>query len=63
MKLAITGGTGFVGSHLVDAALAGGHEVKALTRRDRRCAKGSNGFRAASRTASRSSAWSAMPTQ
>ena len=33
MKLAITGGTGFVGSHLVDAALAAGHEVKALTRR------------------------------
>ena len=34
MKLAITGGTGFVGSHLVDCALAAGHEVKALTRRD-----------------------------
>lgn len=33
MKLAITGGTGFVGSHLVDSALAAGHEVKALTRR------------------------------
>lgn len=35
MKLAITGGTGFVGSHLIDVALAAGHEVKALTRRDR----------------------------
>ena len=34
MKLAVTGGTGFVGSHLVDAALAGGHSVKALTRRE-----------------------------
>ena len=34
MKLAITGGTGFVGSHLIDVALASGHSVKALTRRD-----------------------------
>jgi len=34
MKLAITGGTGFVGSHLIDLALAAGHDVKALTRRD-----------------------------
>lgn len=34
MRLAITGGTGFVGSHLLDAALAAGHSVKALTRRD-----------------------------
>ncbi len=34
MKLAITGATGFVGSHLVDVALATGHEVKALTRRN-----------------------------
>ena len=34
MKLAITGGTGFVGGHLIDAAIAAGHEVKALTRRD-----------------------------
>jgi nucleoside-diphosphate-sugar epimerase len=33
MKLAITGGTGFVGSHLIDAALAAGHSVLALTRR------------------------------
>ena len=33
MKLAITGGTGFVGSHLVEAALAAGHGAKALTRR------------------------------
>jgi uncharacterized protein YbjT (DUF2867 family) len=31
--LAITGGTGFVGSHLIDQALAEGHEVRALTRR------------------------------
>ena len=34
MKLAVTGGTGFVGSHLIDAALAAGHQVKALTRRE-----------------------------
>jgi len=34
MKLAITGGTGFVGSHLLDVALAAGHHVAALTRRD-----------------------------
>ena len=33
MKLAITGGTGFVGQHLIDAALATGHSVLALTRR------------------------------
>lgn len=33
MKLAITGGTGFVGSHLVKAALAKGHQVTALARR------------------------------
>ena len=34
MKLAITGGTGFVGSHLIDLALASGHDVRGLTRRD-----------------------------
>ena len=34
MRLAVTGGTGFVGSHLIDAALAAGHEVQALTRRE-----------------------------
>ena len=34
MKLAITGGTGFVGSHLIDVALAAGHSIKALTRRE-----------------------------
>jgi nucleoside-diphosphate-sugar epimerase len=33
VKLAITGGTGFVGQHLIDAALAAGHSVLALTRR------------------------------
>jgi nucleoside-diphosphate-sugar epimerase len=33
VKIAITGGTGFVGAHLVDLALAGGHQVRALTRR------------------------------
>lgn len=35
MRLAVTGGTGFVGSHLLDQALAAGHQVAALTRRDR----------------------------
>src|SRR5690242_7546699 len=34
MKLAVTGATGFVGSHVLDAALAAGHDVIALTRRD-----------------------------
>ena len=34
MILAITGGTGFVGRHLLDQALAAGHRVRALTRRD-----------------------------
>jgi len=34
MNLAITGGTGFIGSHLVDAALAAGRRVRALTRRE-----------------------------
>jgi len=35
MRLAVTGGTGFVGSHFIDAALAAGHEVRGLTRRPR----------------------------
>jgi nucleoside-diphosphate-sugar epimerase len=34
MRLAITGGTGFVGSHLVDIALAAGHRIIGLTRRE-----------------------------
>ena len=34
MILAITGGTGFVGRHLLDQALAAGNGVRALTRRD-----------------------------
>ena len=34
MRLAITGGTGFVGSHLVDIALSAGHRIAALTRRE-----------------------------
>lgn len=33
MKLAITGGTGFVGSHLLEQAVAAGHQVAALARR------------------------------
>ena len=35
MRLAVTGGTGFVGSHLIEVATAAGHQVNALTRRDR----------------------------
>ena len=34
MKLAITGGTGFVGSHVISYALGVGYEVNALTRRE-----------------------------
>ena len=34
MKIGVTGGTGFVGSHLIDIALDSGHTIKALTRRD-----------------------------
>ena len=33
MRLAITGGTGFVGRRLIDLALERGHEIQALTRR------------------------------
>ena len=33
MRLAVTGGTGFVGSHFIDAALDSGHQVCALARR------------------------------
>lgn len=33
MKLAVTGGTGFVGRRLLKAAVGQGHEVRALTRR------------------------------
>jgi len=33
MKIAVFGGTGFVGSHVVDALMAAGHEVSALVRR------------------------------
>jgi nucleoside-diphosphate-sugar epimerase len=36
MILAVTGGTGFVGARLLDAATAAGHEVRALTRKPRR---------------------------
>ena len=34
MRVAVTGATGFVGSHLLDAAIAAGHEITALTRRE-----------------------------
>ena len=45
MKLAITGATGFVGSHLIDCALAEGHQVVALTRRDQPPREGVNWVR------------------
>ncbi len=32
MKILVTGGSGFVGSHIADRLLAGGHEVRALVR-------------------------------
>ena len=35
MKLAVTGGTGFVGQHLLRIAAEGGHEVRGLTRAPR----------------------------
>ena len=38
--LAITGGTGFVGGHLITMALERGHRVRALTRRDQRARDG-----------------------
>ena len=40
MKLAITGGTGFVGSHLIGIASAAGHEIRALARRDQQDREG-----------------------
>lgn len=36
MTIAVTGGTGFVGTHFIDAATAAGHEVRALARRPQR---------------------------
>ena len=33
MKIAVTGATGFVGSHFIEAALGAGHAIRALTRR------------------------------
>lgn len=40
MKIAITGGTGFVGSHLIEQAVAAGYRVRALTRRPQAPAPG-----------------------
>lgn len=38
MRIALTGATGFVGSHLAEALLAGGHEVRCLVRSPARAA-------------------------
>jgi nucleoside-diphosphate-sugar epimerase len=40
MRLAVTGGTGFVGGHLIDAAIAAGHRIAALTRREQQPREG-----------------------
>ncbi|HEX8842105.1 MAG TPA: NAD-dependent epimerase/dehydratase family protein [Sphingomicrobium sp.] len=40
MRLAVTGGTGFVGGHLIDAAIAAGHSIAALTRREQQPREG-----------------------
>src|SRR3990170_9089672 len=32
MRVLVTGGTGFIGGHVVDVCLAAGHEVRALVR-------------------------------
>jgi nucleoside-diphosphate-sugar epimerase len=40
LTLAITGGTGFVGRHVLDAAQARGHRVQALARRPQRAREG-----------------------
>ncbi len=40
MRLAVTGGTGFVGGHLLAAAVAQGHSVRALARRPQRTMPG-----------------------
>src|SRR6185369_12389299 len=42
MRLAITGGTGFVGAHLLETALAAGHMVAALARREQPARAGVN---------------------
>jgi nucleoside-diphosphate-sugar epimerase len=40
LTLALTGATGFVGSRLMNLALAGGHQVRALTRRQQEARSG-----------------------
>lgn len=44
MKMFVTGSAGFIGSHLVEALLQGGHDVKALVRYNSRGAIGHLGF-------------------
>jgi nucleoside-diphosphate-sugar epimerase len=40
VTIAVTGGTGFVGSHFLEEAVAGGHQVRALTRRPQQARSG-----------------------
>ena len=39
MQIFVTGGSGFVGGHLIEALVRGGHEVRALARSDRAAAQ------------------------
>jgi uncharacterized protein YbjT (DUF2867 family) len=63
LKLAMTGGTGFVGAHLLDLALAAGHEVRALTRREQPPRDGVTWIEGALDRRTRSNRWSRAPTR